>query len=206
MSATDVDPRPPGVDLDCEAGAFLALMGPSGSGKTTLLNLLAGIDQPTRGELVIDGPPFTPRANRLKDGLKRTAFWPVISELTSDSASKGDYRHYMQKEIHEQGQSIAECLEGRIDDTDYRQTLVSHLTRMYEVFHQHHRSVGAVAQAARIGKRRLEADGVACVGGGVVSWHGAGSLAHGARTGKRDLFSRPPPGLLASRAGICVYW
>ncbi len=38
----------------------------------------------TNVNLVIDGPPFTPRANRLKDGLKRTAFWPVISELTSD--------------------------------------------------------------------------------------------------------------------------
>jgi len=36
-------------------GDFLALMGPSGSGKTTLLNLIAGIDSPTRGNLVIDG-------------------------------------------------------------------------------------------------------------------------------------------------------
>ncbi|MDG2482496.1 MAG: hypothetical protein P8Q36_16755, partial [Alphaproteobacteria bacterium] len=38
----------------------------------------------TNVNLVIDVPPFSPRANRLKDGLKRTAFWPVISELTSD--------------------------------------------------------------------------------------------------------------------------
>ncbi len=38
----------------------------------------------TNVNLVIDGPPFSPRANRLKDGLKRTAFWPVISGLTSD--------------------------------------------------------------------------------------------------------------------------
>jgi len=43
------------LDLDVEAGAFLALMGPSGSGKTTLLNLIAGIDQPTHGTLTIDG-------------------------------------------------------------------------------------------------------------------------------------------------------
>jgi putative ABC transport system ATP-binding protein len=43
------------LDLDVEAGEFLALMGPSGSGKTTLLNLIAGIDQPTTGSLVIDG-------------------------------------------------------------------------------------------------------------------------------------------------------
>ena len=39
-----------------------------------------------------------------------------ISELNSDSANKGEYRHYMLKEIHEQGQAVAECLEGRIND------------------------------------------------------------------------------------------
>lgn len=43
------------LDLEVERGAFLALMGPSGSGKTTLLNLIAGIDQPTSGKLIVDG-------------------------------------------------------------------------------------------------------------------------------------------------------
>jgi putative ABC transport system ATP-binding protein len=42
-----------GLDLDVPKGEFLALMGPSGSGKTTLLNLIAGIDQPTRGDLMV---------------------------------------------------------------------------------------------------------------------------------------------------------
>jgi putative ABC transport system ATP-binding protein len=44
-----------GMDLDVEAGEFVALMGPSGSGKTTLLNLIAGIDRPTGGTLRIGG-------------------------------------------------------------------------------------------------------------------------------------------------------
>jgi putative ABC transport system ATP-binding protein len=43
------------VDIDIEAGSFVALMGPSGSGKTTLLNLLAGIDRPTGGTIEIGG-------------------------------------------------------------------------------------------------------------------------------------------------------
>jgi putative ABC transport system ATP-binding protein len=47
------------LDLDVEAGTFLALMGPSGSGKTTLLNLIAGIDRPTAGNLRIDGVELT---------------------------------------------------------------------------------------------------------------------------------------------------
>lgn len=43
------------LSLDVPRGEFLALMGPSGSGKTTLLNMIAGVDSPSQGELVVDG-------------------------------------------------------------------------------------------------------------------------------------------------------
>jgi putative ABC transport system ATP-binding protein len=43
------------IDIDIIAGEFVTIVGKSGSGKTTMLNLLAGIDRPTKGEVVVAG-------------------------------------------------------------------------------------------------------------------------------------------------------
>jgi putative ABC transport system ATP-binding protein len=53
-----------GITLTIPKGDFVALMGPSGSGKTTLLNLIGGLDQPTAGEILIDGQ----RIDRMSSG------------------------------------------------------------------------------------------------------------------------------------------
>src|SRR5690606_32979211 len=42
------------INLEIAEGEFVAFMGPSGSGNTTLLNLIAGIDKPTAGQIIID--------------------------------------------------------------------------------------------------------------------------------------------------------
>ncbi|WNR44117.1 ABC transporter ATP-binding protein [Paenibacillus roseipurpureus] len=52
------------IDLTITEGEFVGIMGPSGSGKTTLLNILATIDQPTAGDVVVDGSSLT----KMKEG------------------------------------------------------------------------------------------------------------------------------------------
>ena len=51
-------PIPLDAELVVARGELVALLGPSGSGKTTLLNLVGGIDQPTSGEVVVNGEPI----------------------------------------------------------------------------------------------------------------------------------------------------
>ncbi len=48
-----------GIDLEIARGEFVAIMGPSGSGKSTLLGLLAGLDTPTSGRIILDGEDIT---------------------------------------------------------------------------------------------------------------------------------------------------
>jgi len=47
------------LNLDVDAGEFVAFMGPSGSGKTTLLNLLGGLDLPSEGSITVAGDEIT---------------------------------------------------------------------------------------------------------------------------------------------------
>ena len=57
------------VSIEIGGGEFLALMGPSGSGKTTLLNMIAAIDRPTSGELLVLGE------NIFRFGDSQSAHW-----------------------------------------------------------------------------------------------------------------------------------
>lgn len=53
-----------GIDISFEEGEFTAVVGPSGSGKTTFLNMVGGLDDPTQGEVNIDGTNITKLKSR----------------------------------------------------------------------------------------------------------------------------------------------
>jgi ABC-type nitrate/sulfonate/bicarbonate transport system ATPase subunit len=48
-----------GVDLAARPGEFISIIGPSGCGKSTMFNIMAGLDRPSRGEILVDGDPVT---------------------------------------------------------------------------------------------------------------------------------------------------
>ncbi|HSJ26961.1 MAG TPA: ABC transporter ATP-binding protein, partial [Acidimicrobiia bacterium] len=71
-----------GVDLRSEEGEFLVLLGPSGSGKTTLLRMIAGLEQPTSGEILIGGEDVSrlpPRARRIAMVFQSYALYPHMT-------------------------------------------------------------------------------------------------------------------------------
>jgi len=101
-----------GLNLEVEAGDFVAFMGPSGSGKTTLLNLLGGLDLPTSGSIVVAGDEITHMsAGKLTDWRARhvgfifqlynlipvlTAFQNVELPLLLTKLSKAERRKHVE--------------------------------------------------------------------------------------------------------------
>src|SRR5947207_15421442 len=64
------------VTFCVEHNEFFSIVGPSGCGKTTLLNLLAGSEQPSRGELRVGREPITEPARERADVLQEYALFP----------------------------------------------------------------------------------------------------------------------------------
>jgi multiple sugar transport system ATP-binding protein len=71
-----------GIDLAAAEGELLVLLGPSGCGKTTLMRLIAGLDRPTFGEILIDGAvvnDLPPRARNVAMVFQSYALYPHLS-------------------------------------------------------------------------------------------------------------------------------
>src|SRR5947209_5290949 len=70
------------VNLETREGEFLVFLGPSGSGKTTLLRMIAGLEQPTAGEILIGGRvvnDLSPRERRIAMVFQSYALYPHLS-------------------------------------------------------------------------------------------------------------------------------
>jgi multiple sugar transport system ATP-binding protein len=75
-----------GVDLATEEGEYLVLLGPSGCGKTTLLRTIAGLEQPTEGEVLIDGSVVNglpPRVRKIAMVFQSYALYPHKTVLAN---------------------------------------------------------------------------------------------------------------------------
>ncbi len=79
-----------GVSLDVPRGRLTAVMGPSGSGKSTLMHILAGLDRPTTGEVMIAGEDITRMGDTELTKLRRThigfvfQFFNLLPMLTAE--------------------------------------------------------------------------------------------------------------------------
>ena len=72
------------LDLDVSNGEFLALLGPSGCGKTTTLRMIAGFEEPTEGEITIDGAPVVgvpPNRRQVNTVFQAYALFPHMTVL-----------------------------------------------------------------------------------------------------------------------------
>jgi len=103
-----------GVSVDFPKGQFAAVMGPSGSGKSTLMNILAGLDAPTSGSVMIDGTEITTLKDKPLTLLRREKvgfvfqFFNLLPMLTA-----------------EENLELPMAIAGRSIDRDWEQSLVS---------------------------------------------------------------------------------
>jgi putative ABC transport system ATP-binding protein len=69
------------VDFSVERGSFVAVMGPSGSGKSTLLTIAGSLEEPTSGEVLIDGHELSSMSRNEKARLRRRTVGYVFQEF-----------------------------------------------------------------------------------------------------------------------------
>jgi heme exporter protein A len=98
-----------GLDLEVQAGEFVALLGPNGAGKTTFLRILASLSRPTLGEVIIGGYRLPRQASAVRHNLGVVSHMPLLyGDLTAEENLRFYGRIYG---IQEAGKRINEVLE-----------------------------------------------------------------------------------------------
>lgn len=119
-----------GISLDIYQQDFIAIMGPSGAGKSTLLNMLSTLDQPTRGQILLDGEDVTRADNKRLSVIRREKIGFIFQEynlldnmtLRDNIALPLSLNGGHPKEIQEKVQSMARLffLEAHLDKYPYQ--------------------------------------------------------------------------------------
>lgn len=96
-----------GINLSCRDGEYLVLLGPSGCGKTTLLRMIAGLETPTSGEVLIGGTvvnDLPPRARKIAMVFQSYALYPhktvyknIAFPLAAQGVPKAEWRDRVQQ-------------------------------------------------------------------------------------------------------------
>ena len=103
----------PGVNLDVSEHEFVVLVGPSGCGKSTILRMIAGLEEPTSGDIVIDGTVVTqlePKDRDIAMVFQDYALYPHMT-VAKNMAFALRYRHVKRADIGRRVAEVARMLE-----------------------------------------------------------------------------------------------
>ena len=100
-------------DLQIESGEFMVLVGPSGCGKSTTLSMIAGLEEPTSGEILIDGKMINtlpPKDRDIAMVFQNYALYPHMT-VYDNMAFSLKLRRYDKSEIDKRVKEAADTLE-----------------------------------------------------------------------------------------------
>lgn len=102
-----------GITEKIETGEFFVILGPSGAGKSTLLKILAGIEKPDKGEIIVDGKDITnlpPEKRNVAMVFQNYALYPNMT-VYDNIAFPLKMRHMKKEEIDKRVRRVAELLK-----------------------------------------------------------------------------------------------